>query len=86
MPTFFCDAKYQNPEVSPDCIKPVTSFSIYKSSLILNFETVLHQKKVTVKALREVNLMTEKNEIIQHPQNGSEIKASKKGKCSGYNK
>jgi hypothetical protein len=30
--------------------------------------------------------MTEKNEIIQHPQNGSEIKASKKGKCSGYNK
>jgi len=30
-----------------------------------------------VKALREVNLITEKNEIIHHPQNGSGIKASK---------
>ena len=44
-----------------------------------------HQKKVTVKALREVNLKR-KNEIIQNPQKGSGIKKIKKGKRSGYNK
>ena len=38
--TFFLNAKYQNLEVSPDCIKPVPALPFYKSSLILNFECI----------------------------------------------
>ena len=43
--TFFCNAKYQDLKVSPDCIKPVPALPFYKSSLILNLENVSASEK-----------------------------------------